>query len=119
MLPTPKKADVLTPSSRTKKLRLWSFSDLPELVQLIRAPTEAGPRPGQFMDTQLPVPASGVPPPPLPMQGPPKRGVVDTGRQKIGEPEFAPTRPPESSAAQLARRSRPGLLGGLAAADES
>lgn len=120
MLPTPKKAGALSPHSRTEKLRLWRFTDLSELVQLKCAAFGTGPRPRQFMGKELPVPASSVPLHlSIPRRGPRSEEVIETGRQRIEEAEFAPTRPPESLAAQLAWRSQPGPLGGLAAADES
>ena len=120
MLPTPKKAGALSPHSRTEKLRLQRFGGLSELVQMKRAAFGTGPRPRQFMDTELPVPASSVAPHlSIPLRDPRSEEVINTVRQRREEAEFAPTRPPESLAAHLARRSRPGPLGGLAAADES
>lgn len=120
MLPTPKKTGALSPHPRTEKLRLWRFIDLSELVQLKRAAFGTGPRPREFTDKELPVPASSVPLHlSIPRRDSCSQEVIETGRQRIEEAEFAPTRPPESLAAQLAQRSRPGPLGGLAAADES
>lgn len=85
-----------------------------------RAAFGTGPRPRQSTDEELPVPASSVP---LHLsilrKDPHSEEVIETGRQRIEEAEFAPTRPPESVAAQLAWLSRPGPLRGLAATDES
>lgn len=54
--------------------------DLSELVQLKRVAFGTGPRPRQFMDTELPVPACSVLPPPLhPMQGPRSEEVIGYG----------------------------------------